>query len=325
MLKYRIGNWIAGSVVALAVSVCRAETEVILVTGAGGGEEYAGAFAKQAAAWKAAAEKGGARLVEIGTAPEDANQTDVARLQSALSEVKPGDSAPLWIVFNGHGTWDGRTARFNLRGPDVAADDLAAWLKPVKRPLVVINTASSSAPFLTKLTAPGRVIVTATRSGSEQNYTRFGGYFASALTDAAADLDTDGAVSVLEAFLAASRATQEFYKAGNRLASEHALIEDNGDGMGTPADWFRGLRAVKKADKNAATDGAVARRIHLISPAREKSWSAEALKKRESLEERIAALREVKDSMKEEAYLAQLEPLLLELARLTASEDAAGP
>ena len=38
----------------------------------------------------------------------------------------------------------------------------------------------------------------------------------------------------LEAFLFASRKTTEFYKAENRLATEHALIEDNGDGLGTP-------------------------------------------------------------------------------------------
>jgi hypothetical protein len=32
----------------------------------------------------------------------------------------------------------------------------------------------------------------------------------------------------------------EFYEADGRLATEHALLDDNGDSLGTPADFFRG-------------------------------------------------------------------------------------
>lgn len=303
--------------VAMMPVAVQAATTVIVVTGAPGEADLGDSFIKQAVAWKEAVQKGGGRIVEIGVAAEDKAKPDSALLKEAIAAEKPDGTDALWIVLNGHGTWDGRQARFNLRGPDVSAEELAAWMKAVKRPAVIINTASSSAPFLTKLTAPGRVVITATKSGSEQNLTRFGTHFAASLTDAAADIDTDGAVSLLEAFLAGSRKTLEFYKSENRLATEHALIEDNGDGLGTPADWFRGLRAVKKSDKNAATDGAAARYLYLIPPPQEKQWTAEVLKQRESLEARIAALREVKETMKEEAYYEQLEALLLELAKLT--------
>ncbi len=306
----------------IASTTARAAGTVIVVTGAPGETQFSDTFTKQSASWKEAALAGGAKVVEIGSGAEDEKEPDMEKLRAALAAEKPDGTDALWIVFNGHGTWDGKQARFNLRGPDVSADDLAAWLKPVKRPAVIINTASSSAPFLAKLTAPGRIVITATRSGSEQNLTRFGGYLAVSWQDEAADLDTDGAVSLLEAFLAASRRTLEFYKSENRLATEHALIEDNGDGMGTPAEWFRGLRAVKKSDKGAATDGAAARYLYLIPPAQEKSWTAELLKERESLEARIAALRESKEAMKEDDYYAKLEPLLLELARLNAKAES---
>jgi len=306
---------------ACKTAACAAGT-VIVVTGAPGETQFADTFTKQSASWKEAAQKGGAKVVEIGGGVEDEKEPDMEKLRAAVAAESPDGTDALWIVLNGHGTWDGKQARFNLRGPDVSADELAAWLKPVKRPAVIINTASSSAPFLAKLTAPDRIIITATRSGSEQNLTRFGGYLAVSWQDQAADLDTDGAVSLLEAFLAASRRTLEFYKSENRLATEHALIEDNGDGMGTPAEWFRGLRAVKKSDKGAATDGAAARYLYLIPPVQEKSWTAEFLKERESLEARISVLREAKATMKEDDYYAKLEPLLLELAKLNAKAES---
>ena len=90
------------------------------------------------------------------------------------------------------------------------------------------------------------MIVTATKSGFEQNFARFGQHLADALADAAADLDGDGQTSLLEAYLTASRATAEFYRQSGRLATEHALLEDTGDGLAMPADWYRGVRPAQK-------------------------------------------------------------------------------
>ena len=298
----------------------KAAASVVIVSGAPGGTEYVEGLAKQATAWREAAQKGGARVIEIGTAADSKGKTDSDTLRETLAAEKPDDPDALWLVLNGHGTWDGKVARFNLRGPDISDDDLAAWLKPVTRPVVIINTASSSAPFIAKLTAPGRIVITATRSGSEQNLTHFGTFLAATVTEAASDLDTDGSISLLEAFLAASRKTVEFYKTENRLTTEHALLEDNGDALGTPAEWFKGLRAVKKSDKGAAADGAAARHFHLIPPAAGKQWSSDRIKQREQLEAKLSALRETKPAMKEDDYYAQVEALLLELARL--AEDA---
>src|SRR5213076_1421481 len=132
----------------------------------------------------------------------------------------------------GHGTFDRRSAKFNLRGADLSADELAKWLAPVHRPLVVIDAASASGPFIKALSGPDRVIVTATRSGDEQNATRFGGFLADAVSDPLADLDKDGQTSLLEAFLVAAKRVDASYTEAGLLATEHALLDDNGDGLG---------------------------------------------------------------------------------------------
>jgi hypothetical protein len=172
------------------------ERALILVVGAPGEPEYARQFSAAADLWQQAAAKGGLRTTVIGLEPVSA-ENDRSRLLRILAEEVSRDAGELWLVFIGHGTFDGRSAKFNLRGPDISAADLAAALKPCGRPLAVIQCASASGPFLPALSAPGRVIVTATRSGYEVNATRFGGYLARAMADPAADLDKDGQTSLL--------------------------------------------------------------------------------------------------------------------------------
>jgi hypothetical protein len=169
---------------------------------------------------------------------------------------------------------------------------------------------------MNKLAAPNRTVITATRSGSELNYARFGDYFSAAIADPAADLDKDGQTSLLEAYLAASHKVDEFYKQEARLATEHALLDDNGDGLGTPAAWFDGIRAVKRAKDGAALDGSRAHQMHLVQSDRERAMPADLRKHRDELELAVEALRDKKAAMNEDDYFAKLEPLLVELAEL---------
>src|SRR4051794_40460901 len=241
---------------------------VLIVVGAPGTPEYASAFRRWADQWKAAAAKAGAESVPIGLAQE-AGITDRDRLRSILAEKLPAGREPFWIVLIGHGTYDGREAKFNLRGPDVTDLEFSAWLAPAKRPVVVLDCASASAPFLNRLSAANRIIVTATKSGHEVNYARFGQYLAEAIADPRADLDKDGQVSLLEAYLTASHRVEDYYRTRSQLATEHALLDDNGDRLGTPADWFRGVRATRRAKDGARLDGIRAHQVHLILSDRE--------------------------------------------------------
>lgn len=299
---------------------------VIFVCGAVGDTEFFNDFLAQFVSWNNGAMKAGAKFVEIGgpllppgQVKEVAEEvlvpkTDHEILREALAAEAKDGNAELWIVLVGHGTYDGKEAKFNLRGPDLAATELAEWLKPFRRPVALIDTSSASAPFLTKLAAPGRVVVSSTRSGNEHNYARFGKFFAEAIVDPTSDLDKDGQVSLLEAFLTGAQRTAEFYKTDGRLATEHAIIDDNGDGLGTPADWFRGVRATKRAKDGASLDGIRAHQFHLVRSPAEQQLTPEARARRDELELKISRLRDAKAKLPEARYYAELEKLLLELA-----------
>ncbi len=295
---------------------------VIVVVGATGTPEYATQLAQWAGLWEQACTKSHAKFISIGL-DESNGQPDRSRLQETLAGQSEQTSAALWLVLIGHGTFDGRTAKFNLRGPDVSAGDLVEWLKPMKRPIAIIDTASSSAPFLKELSSPGRTIITATKSGFEQNFARFGQYFAEAVIDPRADLDKDGQTSLLEAFLSASHAVSEFYSAAGRLATEHALLDDNGDGLGTPAEWFRGIRPVQKARDDTALDGYRAHQLHLLYSKGETAMPPDVRAQRDRLELQVMELRDARATLSEQEYFARLESLLREIAHIYEQADKA--
>jgi hypothetical protein len=288
---------------------------LILIVGAAGESEYAGQFAAWADQWKQAAAKGGLSVSIVGL-DKDRPEDDRLRLLSLLRAEVARTNGELWLVFIGHGTFDGRSDKFNLRGPDISADELASELKTCQRPLAIVQCASASGPFINVLSGPGRIIVTATRSGYEENVARFGGYLAHAIADPEADLDKDGQTSLLEAFLFASRQAEQFYKEQGRLATEHALLDDNGDGLGTPADWFQGVRAVRSAADGKSVDGVRAHQLNLIRSTAEQQLSPELRARRDELEQKLSALRLNKPTMKEADYYNQLEVILVAIAKL---------
>ena len=113
-----------------------------------------------------------------------------------------------------------------------------------------------------------------------------------------------------------ARHVAEFYKTEGRLATEHALLDDNGDNLGTPPDWFRGVRATKAAKDGAPLDGLRAHQFHLIRSGDDLKLPPEARARRDSLEVALSRLRESKKQISEDEYYTKLEALLLEMARL---------
>jgi hypothetical protein len=310
--------WLAVPLAVLANSTGTAASNaptVMVVVGAEGEEEFGEYFTDWAARWEPLCQKAGAKLLTFGL-KTNSTATDLELFERALHDEPKEGLHELWLVLIGHGTFDGKEAKFNLRGLDLSASELAGWMQPFRRPLAIINTSSSSGPFLNKVAGEGRVVISATRSGHEQNFARFGRYFSEAIADAQADLDKDGQTSLLEAFLTGSYRVAEFYKTEGRLATEHALLDDNGDGLGTPPDWFRGIRAVKKAKDGAALDGLRAHQFHLVRSEAEQKMPAELRAKRDELDLGVAKLRDLKKDLPEEEYYRRLEPLLLEIARL---------
>lgn len=296
------------------------QEQLILIVGAPGTEEYRKQFLLDAQPWKELAKARSMKLVLIvdeqdgSVTSTDLNHHD--QLRAAIDAASISSPSPLWIVFIGHGTSVKKNHNFNLVGPDVSSQEVALWIGKMDRPVVFINCSSASAPFLPEISGARRIVVTATKSGSEINYSRFGTQLANAILDAGTDIDHDEEVSLLEAFLAASVKTEKFYKEQNRIATEHALIDDNGDKLGTGAEFFSGTRAVKSAPPGKQLDGDIARRVMLYSAPGLTKLTPEAEAKRLEIELQIRDLRNRKQAMPMDEYWNQLESLLLELARL---------
>jgi hypothetical protein len=270
---------------------------VLILTGLGGEPKYRQEFTAQAKSivaglqrfrvpperitWLAEAEEAGA----AGRATKQRVEQELQRISGAAA---PGD--PVILIFIGHGSQQ-QEPQLNLPGPDLTAGDLARMLDGLgDRPVAMVIAASASGGFVDRLARPGRLVITATKSGTERNESRFGHWLAEAFTKGAADTDKDGAMSLLEAFTFAATEVRREYESTNRLLTEHARVSDS-----TLARRFTFTTA---AGASAPADPAV-----------------RALQERkQALEAQIAALRERKSRMDSTAYERELETLLRELA-----------
>jgi hypothetical protein len=230
-------------------------------------------------------------------------------LAGIASRAKPTDV--VFVVLFGHGSSDGNEPRFNLPGPDMGATDFGKLLGRFQTERVVfVNTTSSSGEFVKALSGPRRTILTATRTGAERFDTQFGGFFVEAIAGDAADGNKDRRVSVLEAFLYARGQVQRAFEKQGFLQTEHALLDDDGDGEG-----------IQDPDV-LKPDGRVAATLYLgTSPLTSASGAPitdPALKalheERVALERRISELGAIKGTVSPEKYAAELEKLATELA-----------
>ena len=232
-----------------------------------------------------------------------------------------GPEDVVFIMLIGHGSYEGREAKFNLPGPDMAAADFNLVLKrlPTKQ-IVLVNASSASGPFIEGLSAPGRTIVTATRSGAEHFTTLFGGFFIDALTSEAADADKNKRVSVLEAFNFAKTEVARAYEREGLLATEHALLDDDGDKEGSASPSTTGSDPKNK-------DGKVAAVLSLGAAGDDGLPSDPKLRalhvERRDLERRVESLRLLKESMDPAKYSSELEKLVTAIALKTREIRAA--
>jgi hypothetical protein len=244
-----------------------------------------------------------------GKATGRSSREEVSKALAGVA-ARASEDDVVFVVLLGHGSFDGKAAKFNLPGPDMTAADFAPLLKKMRSKQVVFaNTASASGPFIEALAAPGRTIVTATRSGAERFATLFGGYFVDALAGTEADVDRNKRVTVLEAFTWAKREVDNAYEREGIMRTENALLSDNG-GEGVPDPSVDGKQ------------GRVASMLSLGS-----STAADPLPEdpklralhveRRELERRVEALRLLKGSMPADKYTSELEKLVTEIALKT--------
>lgn len=256
----------------------------------------------------------------------DDTLSDLDQLRQALAKYgSQPTTEPVWLVLLGHGTFDGRQARFGLSGPDLSADELAAACRSLDRPLAVIACFSSSAPFVNALSGEQRVVISATKDAGQLQYSRFGDALSQAIGGLDADINRDGQTSLLEAWLFAARRTAEFYVSEGRLATEHSLLDDNGDQRGTRSEVFDGLRLKADVEQPELTDGKLAARWHLVRSAAEQLLTAAQREQRDELEAQLEALYGERERLEEAEYLQRLEEILLPLARIYEAADPTPP
>jgi hypothetical protein len=226
-----------------------------------------------------------------------------------LAEVRKQMNADdlLLIVLLGHGTADGDSAKFNLVGPDLTAVDWAALLNGIKGRLVLVNTTEASFPFLERLSAPNRIVITATDSVAQKYATVFPDYFVKAMQEASSDLDKNGRTSIFEVFAATSAAVKQHYDQRGQLTTERPLIDDNGDKLGREAEA-------------PGPDGGLARQLYLdpdLPAAANNPELAALLRRRRELEGEAEALKAKKGIVPTAVWEAEYEKLMLELARVS--------
>jgi hypothetical protein len=286
----------------------------LVVEGASGEEQYA----KQHRAWldgltgvlRDRFKYDAAHLVVLAEQPQAGEErSTAAAVKTVLTKLADNVQASdqLIVVFIGHGGGDGADAKFNLIGPDLSMAEWAALLKPIRGRLAIVDTTSASFPYLAGLAAEGRVVITATGAYAQRFHTVFPQGFIEAFSTEAADGDKNGRISLLEAFTHASRVVKQFYEQKGTMATEVAMIEDNGDGKG----------------RDAATngpDGAVAALTYFDGVAVQMSSDPETQKlltRQQALTEEVDDLRRRQSTMPAAEFDKEFERLMGELATVS--------
>jgi hypothetical protein len=300
-----------------------AQTHLVIVSGLGGEKKYVESFATLAQTLADAASKRlGVPDSDIMWYGEDSlskkpffkGQSTKANVEKAMQDVaarsKPGDQVVLVLI--GHGSGEGENSKISIPGPDLSAGDFARLLGAFSAQKVAfVNLTSASGDMLPIVSAPNRVVITATKSAFERNESHFAQFFVDAFAKDVADTDKDGRISLLEAFRYAVTETKRVYETDTRLQTEHAQLDDTGAKTGV-------------ADPDGrTTEGLLARRFFLdagagVGGARLASNDpqlAALYKDKYAIEEQIDQLRTKKASMSADAYDDALEALLVQLAR----------
>ncbi|NNF38791.1 MAG: hypothetical protein HKN71_08990, partial [Gemmatimonadetes bacterium] len=322
-----LGGAVLGGVLLGPAPVQGQDTHLLVVVGIGGDAEYRERFLEWGTTLRTAAmERYGLPAERAVLLAEEPSMSDAisgeSRRESLEAEfgalaARTGPDDRVLVVLIGHGSFRGTDANFNIPGPDLPASDLKTLLDalPTSR-VAVVNTASASGPYVESLAAPGRTVITATASGGERNETQFGGFFVEAWAGDQADLDKNGAVSLLEAFQYARTETARFYEERNLILTEHALLDDDGDAEGSrepggessDGALAAGFTLGVPGSRAVTSDGATP------IPTSADSVLTRLYRERADFEARVAELRRLRDSMDPEIYDRELEALLVDLA-----------
>jgi hypothetical protein len=312
-------RWLAGLLLLFCIHTrTAADTYTLIVCGTGGEETYTETFTTWGTRLRAAlidrCEFDPDKIVLLTEKNDTPEATAPSTRESILSRlrelgVRSGRADQLLVFLIGHGSYRHREAKLNIAGPDLSAEDLAITLQEIRAGrTIVINTASTSAPFLNALSTKGRIICTSTRTRDQVNATHYAEFFIQTLEDGSADLNRDDRISVWEASKQAATLTAAYYADQKLVASENAILDDNGDGKGTRLHADEIVKVPKR-------DGDLARRTYLKDIRFPDHIPEEWVSEYRAAIARVEAWVARKSAMDSAKYVERLEELLLEAAR----------
>jgi hypothetical protein len=242
-----------------------------------------------------------------------ATKVNIEAKLRALASTKPDDQVVITLI--GHGTFDDRDYKLALPGPDISATDLGQLLDKIPARQLIVDMTTSSGGAIPILEKSKRVIIAATKTGTEKSsVVIFPRYWIEALQDSATDTDKNDTISALEAFKYAQAKVEKFFTTENRLATEHAVLEDSGKGEGVKdpsSENGEGLNAQRFILVHLGASAAVAK-----DPAKEK-----LVKHLEDLDAQLDELKYEKASIDPADYRKRLQQLMIDRAQTQAELD----
>lgn len=304
-------GWLLAPVSPVDAQPTEAERHVLLIGGLGGNADYASTFEQYLHDTRRAFidqfEVSPANITVLAGSEETSEDfldgvstADNIRSQFDRLAAQVDSTDRVFIILFGHGSYDGTEASLNIPRRDLGDSDYARLVSSLTADRIIfVNTAPSSGPFIEALSSPGRIIITATRSGRQRNETIFPRFFIEALSTPAADIDQDNRLSVVEAFRYAAEMTNQWFEENGNVQSEHSLLDDTGDGSGTP---IYELADAGDGNLSALTYFDVPEASGVAAAGTDRDSAAVNQTRKRALEEKIATLKSQKNSMDTSAY-----------------------
>jgi hypothetical protein len=207
-----------------------------------------------------------------GQATREEIESEAADLRKV---VKSEDT--VWVIVMGHSYYDGKHSHFNIPGPDINEQEFGKLFADLPaREQVFFITIPTSGYYIKPLSAKGRVVISATEADLEVNETIYPMALAEVLASPPAaaefDADRDGNLTLFDLYISVARNVVERYIKDEFLPTEHALLDDNGDGRGTElqidylteAQGGRAKEGILPRPPRGTADGALSARIVLL-------------------------------------------------------------
>jgi hypothetical protein len=180
----------------------------------------------------------GAEMAKKVAGAKACDRGSIAELATELAKSTDSQSQLFFFVL-GHSHLEGRKCQFNISGPDIDQLDYASLFAslPGKEQIHWIGLPASGY-WIKPLSGANRTILVATEpdmeiTATEMPYALGAVLAGTAEHSALEDIDGDGKLTLMDLYLAVNIEVHQSFVTQDYLPTEHAQLDDNGDGRGT--------------------------------------------------------------------------------------------